>query len=205
MAEIFNRASISNDPFFLQDKEEVILDSLGSKEHTMPPLDIGLLKKQAFAEGYALGFSEGGQNADKQSAELVQQLRNLLQTIPNAMSEGRQALKNEIADIVLAISEQFFIDQQLNKEKQVLQIKRVLQHLNEKQTITLALNPKDLGLLQAIDLNKFQDLRVIADENLKLGGCLITSEHGIFDASIEQQIERLKRVLLQIKNRECDV
>ncbi len=169
------------------------------------------LQEQAREKGYNLGFkqglSEGLEKAKKQiekeNDEQRLQLIQLLKAIPSAINENRLSLKSEIADFVLAITERFFIEQQQNKQAIAQQISSALHLVNDKQSLTLVLNPKDLTLLQKgelkIDFSLCQNLRIVADENLALGGCLIRSEHGVFDAGIEGQIERLKQALLQIK------
>lgn len=207
MAEIFKHFSLSEDSFYLGQLQVNPINKEFDSE------TLNLFKEKAEEEGYKLGFNQGmtegfdrgEKEARKQAALLQQQLENLLQTIPLALSESRHALKTEIADIVLAITQQFFVHQQQNKEAIAQQISSILNQLNDKQAITLALHPQDLTQLQQselkIDFSHCKDLRIVADESLSLGGCIIKTEHGIFDAGIERQIDRLKQVLLQIKNR----
>lgn len=168
-------------------------------------------REEAKEAGYKLGFTQGmneglqqaKERVAKENAEHGQQLSQLLKAIPLAVSENRLALKSEIADIVLAITQQLFVHQQQNKEALSQQITAALNQINDKQNLTLVLNSQDLALLQQgelkIDLSQCKDIGLQADENLQLGGCLIRSEHGFFDASIERQIDRLKQVLLQIR------
>jgi flagellar assembly protein FliH len=206
MAEIFRDLRLSEDLFHLE--------QINKKPENKPLSkieDSELLGEKAGEAGYKSGFSQGmtegikqgKEQAGKENAELAQQLKNLLQTIPQALSESRLALQTDIADIVLAISQQFFVSEQQNKEAIAQQISAALNHVNDKQDLTLVLNPQDLALLQQgelkIDFSHCQDLRIVADASLALGGCLIRCEHGVFDAGIERQIERLKQVLLEIK------
>lgn len=213
MAEIFKQISFSEEYCYLglckqapQAEEIAITCESFSAEAKQ-------WQEKAREEGYRLGFAQGMADAlaktEQQTAaqvnELVQQLNQLLQAIPAALHESRRELKTEIADIVLIIAQQFFIHQQQNKEAIAQQISATLNHLNDKQAITLALNPQDLALLQkgelTVDFSQCKDLRITADESLRLGGCRIKTEHGIFDASIERQIDCLKQTLLQIKKR----
>ena len=132
-------------------------------------------------------------------------LNALLHSIPQAISDNRQQLSSEIADIVLLIASKFFINQQQNKEAISHQITQILTQLNEKQTLEIALHPHDLRLITegdiTIDLRSCKNLRFKADDQLRLGGCVITSEHGVFDAGIERQIDNLKHVLLKMKSK----
>ncbi|MDI9817554.1 MULTISPECIES: FliH/SctL family protein [unclassified Legionella] len=216
MAEVFKQIITNEESVYLnqaieEESPKPVKEKSCAEEHDS---DFNLLKEQAREEGYktgftqgmAEGFKQGEQQAARQATRLLQQLENLLQTIPQAVKENRQALKTEIADIVLAIAQQFFVYQQQNKEAITMQINHALEQVNHKQSITLILHPNDLALLQnnqlKINAHQYQDLRITADETIRLGGCLIKSEHGIFDASIERQIDRLKQVLVQIKQRE---
>lgn len=153
--------------------------------------------------GYQQGLSEGIAKTEARMTDELSVLNTLLQSIPTAINDRRMQLSDEIADIVLVISRQFFINQQLNKDSIALQINQTISQLNDKQNIELALHPNDLALLQQgllkIDLKSCKNLRVIPDESLRLGGCIVKSEHGVFDASIERQIDNLKQVLLQMK------
>lgn len=153
--------------------------------------------------GYHQGLAEGITQTEAKMTDELSVLTTLLQNIPSTINDARRQLSDEIADIVLLITRQFFINQQLNKDSIALQIDQTINQLNDKQNIELALHPQDLALLQQgllkIDLKSCKNLRVIPDENLRLGGCIVKSEHGIFDASIERQIDNLKQVLLQIK------
>jgi flagellar assembly protein FliH len=110
----------------------------------------------------------------------------------------------EIADIILLIVQRFFIERQKNKEEIVRQITHTLAQLNQKQNIELHLHPSDIDLLHQsefnINLKPYKNMRIIPDETLLLGGCIIRSEHGVFNASIERQIDNLKHALLKIKN-----
>ena len=139
----------------------------------------------------------------KQLTEQSTALSALLQTIPQTISNHRLQLQDDIADIVLTIVQQFFIHQQHNKESIELQINQIIKQLNEKQHIVLSLHPHDLSLLQqepmSLDLKQYQQLHIVPDDSLRLGGCVVRSEHGVFDASIERQIDNLKQALLTMK------
>ncbi|MBA3537489.1 MAG: hypothetical protein H0T84_12935 [Tatlockia sp.] len=210
MVEIYRDLSLSEDVFHLEQINKKVPES----KPLFKTDDSRLFEEKAreasykrgFSQGMTEGIKQGKEQVRKENEELSQRLNNLLQTIPMTLSESRLALKTDIADIVLAITEQLFVSQQLNKEAIAQQISAALNHVNDKQALTLMLNPQDLADLQKgklkIDFSQCKDLRIVADESLALGGCLIRCEHGVFDAGIERQIERLKEVLLKIKGQE---
>lgn len=208
MAEILKQVIISHIPF-----------QLGTLEHEMPSTDskpasakLTNLQKDEDAEAeknkrideaYTRGMEDGIKKATELNERQNNQIKALINSIPEAINANRHAMSDEIADIVLLIAQQFFINQQNNKESISLQINQLLSQINDKQTIELCVHPSDLAMLHEgtiqIDAQQCQNLKIRADERLTLGGCLIKNEHGLFDAGIERQIDSLKTVLLQIK------
>ena len=160
--------------------------------------------ESAWQSGYSQGLMEGSAQERAMLSEQTNTLTQLLLSIPQAIKDHRMQLTSEIADIVLLIASKFFVHQQHTKDAIVHQVTQILLQLNEKQQLKIALHPKDLALIQQGDIElQVQDdehIQLLADERLRLGGCIITSEHGVFDAGIERQIDQLKQVLLQMKS-----
>lgn len=161
------------------------------------------LREQAFQQGFESGVNEGQNRAKQQIEGLKLDLENLLLSIPQAITQCRMELTNEIADIALLISQEYFAEQQRNPEALQAQINQILNQINNEQNIELCLHPEDIKLVQKANIQletaHLNRLKIKADERLALGGCLIKTEHGIFDASIETRIERLKDYLIQMK------
>ena len=162
-----------------------------------------VIAQHEIEDAYNNGFKQGIAEARAQMKELKDAISALLQSIPAAVEDNRLHLSTEIADIVLLITQRFFIHQQQNKDAITNQITQTLNQLNQKQNIELALHPHDIALLQQgelnIDFKPYKNIRITPDETLHLGGCVIRSEHGVFDAGIERQIDSLKQVLLKKK------
>lgn len=215
MAELFKQVANSEEMIYLQQiprpssKTNFHVENQAQALRTQ--VDLAVIQEQAYQEAYEKGFSEGlkagneqgHQQGLEQLYEKQTQLLRLIDALPEAISQQRLTLQTEIADIVMAIIQPFFIHQQQSKETIGLQINSVIRQLNQEQILEIALHPQDLSLLQQgqmqLDLRTHKNIRIVASDNLQLGGCLVKSEHGLFDASIAKQIDRLKDVLLQIK------
>lgn len=154
--------------------------------------------QNAFQQGVQKGIEETHAMINEQETTL----KALIAGIPQAICDHRLHLTDDIADIVMTIAQQFFIHQQHHRNDIVHHITQALTQLNHKQNIELILHPDDLIYLQEnhFDTTPYPGIQMIPDETLRLGGCVIRSEHGVFNASIERQVDSLKRVLLQIKN-----
>lgn len=158
---------------------------------------------RAYQEGYLSARSEIAQEAQQKIEHLQQQLSALLHSIPEAVADNRLALNKDIADIVTLISQNYFISQAENPTALEQQINHILTQINSQQTIELCLHPHDINLLKtgAIKLatQHINGLKIKSDDSLLLGGCIVKTEHGLFDASIEKQIDKLKDVLIGIR------
>ncbi len=167
--------------------------------------EVEVLKNEVYQEGYRLGKEEGKAIVEQQMLQLKQQIETTLAAIPQTIEQHRLALSQEIADIVLHITQQFFVEKESNPQILEQQINQLLKQLNGKQSIELYLHPKEIELLQdgLIQLHTphLNGLKIKANDSLVLGGYVIKTEHGIFDAGIEKQIERLKELLIQLRQR----
>ncbi len=156
-------------------------------------------------ELYHQGLADGIAQENTRLREEASMLSSLINTIPEVICENRQQLASEIADIVMLVTSKLFIHQQQNKTTILQQINQIIDQINTRQNLEIALHPHDLALIQhgeiTLDLRDCKNLRLKADESLRLGGCVITSEHGVFDGGIERQIDNLKRALLQLRSR----
>ena len=199
MAEILTSICISDEIVHIGDRVQPSIPTaeMIAREQLEQEID------EAFQRGLKQGIAEGLAQAHAKFQEREACLIRLLDSIPEAVEHNRLMLSSEIADIVLFIIQRFFIHQQHSKDAIAGQITSILNQLNQKHNIELALHPHDVALLEQgeLDINfkPFKNIRIKADDTLRLGGCIVRSEHGAFDASIERQIDNLKQVLLKIK------
>lgn len=160
-----------------------------------------------FAEGFARGFSEGRTDGEKEGRargekallETRNALSDVLASLKLAQKQARLALRSEIAGMVIPLVSPLFMELVHNPDWLKLRIDNLLTHIHSQETLVLYLHPVDIqrlednGVLQALPAR----VDVCADESLRLGGCRLHSEHGILDAGIEEQMERLKLLLLK--------
>jgi flagellar assembly protein FliH len=206
MAKLYKNAVISPEELFLN--QPVVVEATVVPEEIMTPVDESVLEnaqQESYDQGYAAGVIEGRTVVAQEFSQLKEQLAAALASIPQAIAQNRLDLSSEVADIVLLITQQFFIERQKDPKALTQQINQVLSQLNNKQTVELCLHPQEITALQngmiQLDAAHLNGLKIKGDESLTLGGYVIKTEHGIFDASIEKQIDKLKEVLMQLKHR----
>lgn len=206
MAKLYKNAIISMEEVFLN--QLPLAEPAAMIETTAPLIDASqqeLLQKEAYERGYSTGIAEERARTEQEIHQLKKHLQETLAAIPNAIAQNRLDLSQEIADIVLHITQQFFIESQKDHNALNQQINQILAQLNNKHTVELFLHPQEIAALQQgtiqLDAAHLNGLKIKSDESLLLGGCIVKTNHGIFDASIDKQIDQLKEVLIQLKQR----
>lgn len=200
MVKLYKDVTISQETVHLYQKAPLIIDT---PEPSFNAMHMQQIKEESFQEGYLAGKEETLGLTQAQMGLLKNQLEALLTSLPETINQSRLGLQTEIADILWMIIQPFFIEKSANRQAIELQINQILSQINSSQAVELCLHPNDIAALQSgdirLDATHLNGLKIKSDESLTLGGCLIKTEHGVFDASIEKQVDKLKDILLHIK------
>lgn len=190
---------------------EIVTLNHSNKQQEMeaPPIPVGQdvptheQLEHAYQEGYLCARNEAANAAGQHITEHQQQLAALLHSIPQAVADNRLALHKDIADIVALITRNYFISQEQQPATLEQQINNILSQINSQQRVELCLHPQDVSLLKdgtiSLSASHLNGLKIKSDDSLILGGCIVKTEHGLFDASIEKQIDKLKEALIGIR------
>jgi flagellar assembly protein FliH len=198
MAQVFKHYLVQQETLNTTEAEPILLAPSFSEE------ELSALKHEAYQQGYVQGAEEARALAHLQTHELEERLKQLIQAIPQAIEQNRLDMKQDLSALSLLIMERFFTEQCTDIKALETQINQILTQLNQQQQIELSLHPEDVKALQKglMHLKATpKHLTIKQDESMTLGGFIIKTPHGIFDARIEQQIDQLKEYLIQIKQR----
>jgi flagellar assembly protein FliH len=178
------------------------------------------IRRRAHAEGVAAGQRDGLDSArqlvDGRAAEIAvretqEQLRTVLPAFYAAVrgleiERDRWVAAWETAAVKLsaAIAGKI-LRHELSRQPQLALpiIREALQLAAGQPHVRLHLHPQDLEQLhecgtQAADrLSAVGEAILVPDENIARGGCLIETRHGIIDARLETQLERIASELLE--------
>jgi len=178
----------------------------GQREGYMQGLATG--RTEGLAQGQAEGFEAGWKDGLKQGrdtgAEQVREQAARLEGLANACASALNGLEQEIGQSLIhlatRIAEQVLRTHLQNHPNQILElIQDVLQSDPRRDTaLTLRLHPEDLALVQAtLEPPPEGSYRLVADERLSRGGCLVETAQGSIDATLETRWERITAALEQ--------
>ena len=177
------------------------------------------IRSRAYEAAKAEGLRQGMSDADAEierraSARADQKAADKLSTLLPAMQQASEALVREhdrwLADwesaavrLSVAIAEKLVRHElQVNPESATEMIAEALQLAAGSPQINLLMNPRDIKRLgdhaeQVVkSMAACGEAKLVADESISCGGCVIESQHGQIDARLETLLERIKEELI---------
>lgn len=146
-------------------------------------------------EGRAQGLAQGAEEARAQAARLD----SLADTCATALAHLEEEVGQSLIQLATHIAEHI-LRTRLNQDPALI-VALVQDTLQDDAapdtTLTLHLHPDDLALVQEF-LQQQPDLhqhRLLADEHISRGGCVIDTPHGCIDATLETRWRRVVSAL----------
>lgn len=153
------------------------------------------IKKSAFEEGYRLGL-------DASKADLSQ-FREELSKFMSARKDVFEYIAPDILEISVDIAKKI-IKKELESDPQVIinTIVDVLKNISKSEPkITIKVKPQSVQFIKDTLPNiTYQygieaKINILADPSIEEGGCIFQTNNGIVDASIDTQLEIIKKTL----------
>ncbi|MBQ3311347.1 hypothetical protein IJG72_04645 [bacterium] len=153
------------------------------------------IKETAAKEGYKAGLA--------QAEEDISELREKISDFISAKKEVFEYIAPDILEISVDIARKI-IKRELEQNPQIIldSIIDVMSNISrEESKITIKLNPLQVDLVKE-ELPKYissmgveAKINIIADDLIEEGGCILNTNNGIVDASLETQLEIIKEAL----------
>ncbi|MBI4477480.1 MAG: hypothetical protein HY654_09920 [Acidobacteria bacterium] len=158
------------------------------------------LEREAFAKGYAQGEKVGMEAGAKRADAMLRRLANTLEELHTLRASMIRSTDRQLVQLALAIAKRILRKEVKVDEELTLALARVaLDRLGETSgPTTIRLHPDDHSVLTALGslTQVSRHLTIVADSAISRGGCLVESEFGYIDASIDTQFQELARVLV---------
>jgi flagellar biosynthesis/type III secretory pathway protein FliH len=170
---------------------------------------------RGFAEGKQRGLGEGREEGRRQGREeAIGELRPRLQELVPAWTRALESFEAQRADLLRAAREDVLelgltmggkiAHRAIEADPAVVadQVAEALALVAEASTVTVAVNPKDRKLVEAVlgeiveKIGACTHVDLRADEQVGRGGCVLTTGKGRIDATVDGQIERIVDALL---------
>lgn len=163
------------------------------------------LYKEKEAE-YRRGYQDGEKEGRKQEQERLDELKkNLAHTVQEVLDYKKELLKQAEKTIVnMAFSfARNIVAQEIQSNPEIVQnqVKKALEYVVGEGKLVFHVHPDDVCQFDPAKREKFipevylNSIEVVSDESITRGGCLLTTNSGAVDATIEVQIAELEKAI----------
>jgi flagellar assembly protein FliH len=124
-------------------------------------------------------------------------IESILKTIENLKKNLLVDNEANLIQLLFLVAKKMALrDLHDNREAVKAILDDVLDEMQSDEQLSVRLSPEDLKFLEELQqksgdkIESLERVKFIADEAVKPGGCLIESEYGTVDATIEERVER---------------
>lgn len=164
------------------------------------------VQEKAYEEGHQLGMIEGTEKAfQEMKAELVERMKSMESMLKRIEVLKKQLLiDNEagLIKLVFEIAKKIAfrdLEQHHDAVKEIMT--SVVGEAQADETVVVRLAPKDIAFLEELQakagerIEGLERVKMIPQENVKSGGCLIETEFGSVNATVEERVDRIWQTL----------
>jgi len=164
------------------------------------------IKAKAYQEGITKGKEDGKKEVLKQLAPLKDMLKKMIEQIEHTQTAILKQEEKSILHLCIQMAQKI-IHTEIQQNPQVIRanLQEGLKSVGRHKITAIKLNPRDLDFLQnckkdiSQSILNLKEVDLKSDPNLLPGGCLIQTDLGYVDASIENQFQELKKPFVENK------
>lgn len=194
----------SSEPFILEDLG--LSQPLETGEERLDGKNIGgnieAIEREAYERGFAAGERAGFEFGKQKAEVLFNGIAGLLEALSTFKETLHKPCEDEMVDLCIAISRKVLQRElELKKEGIVDCVRTALKSVVAGGEITIKVNPKDQDILLSHkgELARYGDgvkgVKVESDESVSRGGCLVDTNFGEIDASIDSVMAEIEEKL----------
>lgn len=173
------------------------------------------IKETAYQEGFQQGFLEGSQAG---LAETVQKLEKLVSSLERERDRTQLVMDNQVEGLgprLINISCQIaskILKREIKLQPEIIitQVENILKGISRAKNLAIRVNVGDMELVKNSEecflqlTQGIDQIDFVVDPSLEPGGCIIETNSGGVDASIQTQLEMITTLLLE-GNGQADV
>lgn len=161
-----------------------------------------LIEKEAYEKGYQKGEQDAHQAEAKARSDFNAAIKKKVHEIEQTQANIYRDTEEELVELAMSIAEKLVCRQLDIMPETIADIAKVAcNEARDCKEIVLHVPTEQLEIIEALqseirkELYKTEHFAVIADPNIKSGGCWIETEQGYIDARLATMSEHLGRVL----------
>ncbi|MCB0411708.1 MAG: hypothetical protein KDD22_04240 [Bdellovibrionales bacterium] len=159
------------------------------------------VQERAYREAFELGLLEGTEKAFEERKEEFENRLNYLDSFIHTIEDLKVRLLQEnetqIVTLIYQIGKALAL-KQITEDRSVIVevVKKIMEDIQSDERIIIRIPPDDHKFIQDLkttspkDAEVFSKVKLEVDPNVKSGGCLLDTNFGSIDASIEHRVTK---------------
>jgi flagellar assembly protein FliH len=166
--------------------------------------ELALLRQQAIDSAREEGLKQAWQSAEAHYKGQLETLRALIESVRDARQRYVEDVGDEALEIVFVAVTKILGAGFVTREAAVAAVREAIRCCKERGRMLVKVAPEDFGLLDArrrelLEGGSASEVELVADEQVKWGGCVLEGASGNLDARLETQLQRLRDTLLRAR------
>ncbi|MES2965877.1 MAG: FliH/SctL family protein [Bdellovibrionota bacterium] len=160
------------------------------------------LQENAYQQAYQLGLEEGREKAYLESQDHIKQsvgsLHTLLASIENLKADLVTYNETHIVRLCYYMAKRIAMDEVAERPELILNVvSQAIQNAQSEEELTVRLSPSDLQFVEQMreklpkEFEPLKRAKLESGDDIRDGGCIVETNYGNVDATVEQRIEKL--------------
>jgi flagellar assembly protein FliH len=160
---------------------------------------LAALEREAFTKGYAAGERAGAEAGARRADAMLRRVAQTIESLAQLRRTIVQQTEHQVVDLALTLARRV-VHRELSLDPQLVAALAhvALERLGERAPATIRLHPDDYATVLAQRGEQWEgtQVTVVPDAAVARGGCLVESDFGMIDGSVDAQFDELTRSLL---------
>ncbi len=164
------------------------------------------VQEKAYKEAYQLGLEEGRQSAYNEEMGRIEKemshFAQLIAEIKKNKTDLEKENEKQIARLCFYLAKRLLM-KEIEEDEVYIQtlIKKTLEMVQSDQQLTIKVSIEDKKWIEENRKDFFHEIdietstKIEEDPNMQRGGAIIETQFGVIDATVEQRLEKLEKVI----------
>jgi flagellar assembly protein FliH len=159
---------------------------------------LAALEREAFTKGYAQGERAGLEAGGKRAEAMLRRVAQTLEELGNLRKTLMQQSERQMVQLALTLARRV-VQREIRLDPELIAAMAhvAIKKLGISNPSTIRLHPDDYTVV-ARDGERWagSNVSVVPDPSIARGGCMVESDFGNIDASLDRQFDEMARALL---------
>lgn len=160
------------------------------------------LQEQAYKQAYQLGLDEGREKAYQETSDAFAQKLDMFETLLTSIENLKPDLvsynESHLVHLAYVMAKKIAMAEIDERRDLILNVvQQAIEGAQSEESVVVKLSPDDLAFIEEMsgklgkDFDAVKKAKLEASDSVRSGGCIVETNYGDVDASVEQRVEKL--------------